>query len=101
GEALFVPKGFEVLNYLRDLFETVRPPEISENAHIQKMKKYMNYIGMGLEPTGEFLHAIRRVTTERDFFQLCKKFLEHDEPMPLEPFALGLKETDVMAGEHL
>ncbi len=101
GEALFVPKGFEVLNYLRDLFETVRPPQISENAHVQKMKKYMNYIGMGIEPTGEFLHAIRRVTTERDFFQLCKKFLEHDEPMPLEPFALALKETDVMAGEHL
>jgi len=101
GESVFVPTGREVLSYLRDLFETVRPPQIKENAHIQKMKKYMNYVGMGIEPTGEFLHEIRRVTTEAEFFNLCARFLEHDEPMPLEPFALDLKETDVMAGEHL
>ena len=101
GERILVPTGRDVLNYLRDLFETVRPPQIKENAHIQKMKKYMNYVGMGIEPTGEFLHEIRRVTTEADFFRLCERFLSHDGPMPLEPFALGLKETDVMAGEHL
>ncbi|MEO7297468.1 MAG: tRNA-dihydrouridine synthase family protein [Verrucomicrobiota bacterium] len=101
GEPIFIPTGHDVLNYLRDLFETVRPPQIKENAHIQKMKKYMNYVGMGIEPTGEFLHEIRRITTEVEFFRLCEKFLNHDEPMPLEPFALGLKETDVMAGEHL
>ena len=27
------------------------------------------------------------------------EFLEHDEPMPLEPFPIALKERDVMAGE--
>ncbi len=101
GEPIFIPTGHDVLNYLRDLFETVRPPHIGENAHIQKMKKYMNYVGMGIEPTGEFLHAIRRATTECEFFQLTGKFLNHDEPMLLEPFSLALKETDVMAGEHL
>jgi tRNA-dihydrouridine synthase B len=101
SEPIFVPTGREVLNYLRDLFETVRPPQIKENAHIQKMKKYMNYVGMGIEPTGEFLHQIRRITTEVEFFGLCKKYLDHDQPMPLEPFTLDLKETDVMAGEHL
>ncbi len=101
GEARFIPTGRDVLSYLRDLFETVRPPQIKELAHVQKMKKYMNYVGMGLEPTGKFLHEIRRVTTETAFFQLCEQFLDHDEPMPLEPFDLGLKETDVMAGEHL
>jgi tRNA-dihydrouridine synthase B len=101
SEPIFVPTGREVLNYLRDLFETVRPPQIKENAHIQKMKKYMNYVGMGIEPTGEFLHQIRRITTEVEFFGLCKKYLDHDQPMPLEPFTFELKETDVMAGEHL
>ncbi len=101
GAALFIPTGHDVLNYLRDLFETVRPPQIKETAHIQKMKKYMNYVGMGIEPTGEFLHEIRRITTEAEFFQLCERFLDHDQLMPLEPFALALKETDVMAGEHL
>jgi tRNA-dihydrouridine synthase B len=101
GEPLFIPSGFQVLEYLRALYETVRPPGIKENAHIQKMKKYLNYIGLGVEPTGKFLHDIRRVTTEVEFFRLCEEYLSHDRPMPLEPFSLDLKETDVMAGEHL
>jgi tRNA-dihydrouridine synthase B len=101
GEALFVPTGHDVLKYLRTLYETVRPPEIRELAQVQKMKKYVNYIGLGVEPTGQFLHQIRRATTEVEFFQICEDYLSHDRPMPLEPFALGLKETDVMAGEHL
>jgi tRNA-dihydrouridine synthase B len=101
GEKTFVPNGFQVLKYLRDLYETVRPPEIKENAHIQKMKKYLNYIGLGVEPTGQYLHHIRRATTETKFFRLCEEYLSHDRPMPLVPFQFDLKETDVMAGEHL
>src|SRR5882724_310336 len=41
-ETLFVPKGCDVLNYLRALFEAVRPPGIKTAAHVQKMKKYLN-----------------------------------------------------------
>lgn len=101
GESVFIPTGFDVLNYIRALYEAVRPPQIKEAAHIQKMKKYLNYIGLGIEPTGRFLHHIRRAATEAEFFRLCEEFLSHDHPMPLEPFSLDLKETDVMAGEHL
>ena len=50
-----------MLKYLRTLYETVRPPEIRELAQVQKMKKYVNYIGLGVEPTGQFLHQIREV----------------------------------------
>ncbi|MDB6019408.1 MAG: dusC 2 [Pedosphaera sp.] len=100
GEPLFVPTGHDVLQYLRTLYETVRPPDIAELAHVQKMKKYVNYIGLGIEPTGQFLHQIRRVSTEVDFFKICEEYLSHDRPMPLEPFNLGLKAGDVMAGEH-
>ena len=101
GEPPFIPTGFEVLDYVRNLYETVRPPQIKESAHIQKMKKYMNYFGLGVEPTGKFLHEIRRATTETEFFRICESYLSHNELMPLEPFSLDLKETDVMAGEHL
>ncbi len=62
------------------------------------MKKYLTFIGLGVEPTGDFLHRIRRTTTRADLFAHCREFLDHDEPMPLEPFALPLKPTDVMAG---
>lgn len=101
GQVPFVPTGREVLAYIRCLYDTVRPPEIRETALVQKMKKFTNYIGLGVEPSGRFLHDIRRVTTEADFFKVCGEFLDHDQPMPLEPYELGLKDTDVMAGEHL
>jgi len=100
GEAVFVPSAPEVLAYVRALYDAVCTPGVRESAQVQKMKKYLNYVGLGVEPTGEFLHRIRRVTTRADFFAVCKEFLSHDRLMPLEPFALSLKETDVLAGEH-
>jgi tRNA-dihydrouridine synthase B len=99
-ETLFVPRGLDVLAYVRALYEAVCSPEILESAQVQKMKKYMNYLGVGAEPTGQFLHQIRRVTTNADFFRVCEEFLNHSEPMPLEPFALELKQSDVMAGSN-
>ncbi len=101
NETLFVPCGQDVLRYLRELFEAVRLPDFKEIFHVQKMKKYMNYVGLGIEPTGQFLHQIRRATTEADFFRICEEFLDHDQPMPLDPFPIALKETDLLAGEHL
>lgn len=100
GEPLFVPRGHDVLQYIRNLFEAVRPPQIAHPAHVQKMKKYLNYIGVGIEPTGQFLHKIRRVSTEQEFFRVCEAYLDHDGPMLLEPYSLELKATDVMAGHQ-
>jgi hypothetical protein len=65
------------------------------------MKKYMNYLGVGVEPSGQFLHQIRRVTTRTDFFSVCENFLNHDQPLSLDPFPLELKPCDIMAGEQL
>ncbi len=101
GEPLFVPRGHDVLAYVNALYDAVCSPAAREVAQVQKMKKYMNYLGLGAEPTGQFLHQIRRVTTKADFFRVCNEFLHHDQPMPLEPFKLDLKAADLLAGEHL
>ena len=98
-EEVFRPSGRDVLQYVHALFAAVTVRGLREASQIANMKKYMNFIGLGVEPSGQFLHAIRRVSTEADFFATCAKFLEHDEPMPLEPFPIALKERDVMAGE--
>jgi tRNA-dihydrouridine synthase B len=100
GKAIFVPRGDEVLAYVQALYEAVCSPGVREASQVQKMKKYMNYLGVGVEPTGEFLHEIRRVSTRADFFRICERFLDHDQPMPLEPFKLKLQEADLMAGEQ-
>jgi len=67
---------------------------------VQRMKKYLNYLGMAVDPEGEFLHRIRRVATRPDFFRVCEEFLDHDRPMLLEPFRLKLHSVDLLAGEH-
>lgn len=101
GESLFVPRGCDVLKYMRDLYEATKPAvDFRESAQVQKMKKYTNFIGVGVDSEGQFLHEIRRVTTECEFFAVCEKFMDHGDPMPLEPFALQLNERDVLAGEH-
>jgi tRNA-dihydrouridine synthase len=99
GAPIFQPSGRHVLDYIAALFDAVSLHGPRETAQVQSMKKYMNFIGLGIEPTGEFLHRIRRVTTEAEFFATCRAFLDHDEPLPLEPFPIPLKERDIMAGE--
>ena len=101
GESITLPTGRDVLGYVGALYESACTPGVPEHAQVQKMKRYMNFLGLGVEPTGAFLHAIRRVTTRAEFFRVCATFLDHGEPMPLEPFAISLKQTDVLAGEHL
>jgi tRNA-dihydrouridine synthase len=101
GEAVFQPRGRDVLEYVHTLYETIATPDVREHSQVQHLKKYLNFVGLGVEPTGRFLHDIRRVTTKADFFRVCREYLEHDRPMPLEPFELPLPERDVMAGEHL
>lgn len=98
GAPVFCPAGRDVLEYVHALYDAVNKPDIRESAQINNMKKYMNFIGLGVEPTGEFLHRMRRTTTRTDFFALCAEFLDHDQSMPLEPFSISLNPTDVMAG---
>ena len=98
GLPVFRPTGRDVLDYVRALHEAVSTPGIRESAQINNMKKYLNFIGLGVEPTGEFLHRVRRSTTRAEFFALCAEFLDHDESMALEPFPIALKPKDVMAG---
>lgn len=84
--------------YVDALYEAISTPGIRESAQINNMKKCLNFIGLGVEPTGELRGQIRRAATRADLFAPCRQFLHHDEPTPLEPFAITVKPTDVMAG---
>jgi tRNA-dihydrouridine synthase len=80
-----LPAGREVLAYVADLWEAQATPGARETAQVQRMKKFMNFIGEGLDPPAPFLHDIRRVTSRADFFRVCAAYLDHDQPMRLEP----------------
>jgi tRNA-dihydrouridine synthase len=85
GEKVILPMGRDVLHYIRELWDNEITPGVREPAQVQRMKKFMNFIGEGI--AGNFLHEIRRVETTADFFRICEEFLNHAEPMPLEPLA--------------
>jgi tRNA-dihydrouridine synthase B len=92
GEPMFVPRGRDVLDYVRTLYDAVCSPAVRESAQVEKMKKYMNFIGLGLDQPEPFLFQIRRVETRLDFFRVCEEFLNHDRPLPLEPVMPETKE---------
>jgi tRNA-dihydrouridine synthase len=85
GEKIKLPAGSDVLAYIRELWDAEVTAGVPESAQVQRMKKFMNFVGEGV---GEkFLHEIRRATTQAGFFRVCEEFLNHGEPMTLEPAA--------------
>jgi tRNA-dihydrouridine synthase len=89
GETIKLPSGRDVLAYVRELWENEITPGVKESMQVQRMKKFMNFIGEGVSE--QFLHDIRRVETTADFFRSCEDSLDHDRPMALEPEAAGDK----------
>jgi tRNA-dihydrouridine synthase len=90
GEKIKLPAGRDVLAYISELWDNEITPGVKESAQVQRMKKFMNFIGDGI---GEkFLHDIRRVTATADFFRVCEEHLGHDEPLALEPLESSNKD---------
>ncbi len=85
GEKLAEPIGRDVLDYIRKLYDAVITPSVSEPAQVHRMKKYLNFIGSGVDDGGAFLHAIRRVSTKVDFFAICEAHLDHGEKWCYSP----------------
>lgn len=67
----------EVREYVERLYRATQNPEIGEKYHVNKMKKYLNFVGQGVDPEGRFLHAMRRASTEAELFAVCDEHLLH------------------------
>jgi tRNA-dihydrouridine synthase len=97
GEKIKMPAGREVLAYIHELWDAEVTVGVREPAQVQRMKKFMNFIGEGV---GEkFLHEIRRVTTRAGFFRVCEEVLNHGDPMMLEPEAAESDNTGSKPGK--
>ena len=97
GESIRYPTGRDVLHYIEALWESQTSPDSPEQAQVQRLKKFMNFLGEGVEPVDKFLFEIRRTQTRADFFRVCADYLDHDEPMRLEPLEVGATSTALMA----
>ncbi len=65
----------DVRDYIDRLYRATQLPEVPELTHIAKMKKYLNFVGQGVDPAGAFLHAMRRAVTEANLFSVCDEHL--------------------------
>ncbi len=85
GEAITYPTGRDVWTYIRALWDSQAAFDKPERVRCERMKKFLNYLGEGVP--APFLHQIRRSQTAAEFHGICGAFLDHDQPMTLEPVA--------------
>jgi len=78
----------EVREYIERLYRATQAPGIPETAHVNKMKKYLNFVGQSVDPEGRFLHEMRRARDEAGLFATCDRHLltEPDRPFANEPY---------------
>ena len=91
GVACFRPTLADVRHYVDRLFEVTHAPAIPEFPHISRMKKFLNFIGLGVDPDGDFLHRMRRAQTASELFSICDAFMVRGgrgtRPFALQPYS--------------
>jgi len=65
----------DVRDYVEQLYHATKHPDFPERAHVNKMKKYLNFVGQGVDAEGRFLHDMRRTSTEAELFEVCDRHL--------------------------
>ena len=79
----------DVREYIERLYRATETPGIAERLHVNKMKKYLNFVGQSVDSHGAFLHDMRRVESERELFAICDRHLLADpqREFSVEPHA--------------
>ncbi len=75
GVSVFCPTLSDVREYIERLYYATQTSGLPERAHVNKMKKYLNFVGQSVDAAGEFLHDMRRDETETELFAICDRHL--------------------------
>ncbi len=90
GQELFKPTLQDVRGYIDDLHRATWSEGIPEKAHLGRLKKFLNFIGLGVDEEGRFLYQMRRAHASPEFFGICDAFLVEggnaEKPFPEEPY---------------
>lgn len=91
GNSYFRPTLGDVRNYIDHLWNTLDQRIVPESHRISRMKKFVNFIGQGIDPHGIFLKRMRRAIEADDFFGICDEFMvnngKKNSLFSTEPFA--------------
>lgn len=72
---IFKPKLGDVFEYIRELETCVSEAGVSAARVAARMKKFLNFIGTGIDAEGAFLHSVRRAESPAEIFRISEKFL--------------------------
>ncbi|HEU5079902.1 MAG TPA: tRNA-dihydrouridine synthase family protein [Opitutaceae bacterium] len=78
----------DVREYVERLYRATQTPGVGEIFHVNKMKKYLNFVGQSVDGTGAFLHDMRRTRSESELFAVCDRHLaaHANSPFAAEPY---------------
>jgi tRNA-dihydrouridine synthase B len=78
----------DVRGYIEVLYRETQASDVPERAHVNKMKKYLNFVGQSVDAAGSFLHDMRRTESEAQLFEVCDRHLlaEPNRAFAAEPY---------------
>lgn len=90
GEPVYRPTLGDVRGYIDLLWTETRREGRPDHLQVSYLKKFLNFVGQGVDPEGAFLHEVRRTRSAEDFFVCCDRHLIEDgrakSPFCDEPF---------------
>jgi tRNA-dihydrouridine synthase len=90
GHGAMVPLLRDVREYVDDLWRAAERPELLDRNRLNRMKKFLNFVGQGVDPEGRFLHEMRRAREVDEFFAICDRHLleggRGGQPFAAEPY---------------
>lgn len=102
SEKVFQPMLEDVYVYVAELYEEFSSSNVPEAKQVARMKKFLNFVGLGVDAEGSFLHQMRRCRTKDELFSICSEFMReegraatpfHDQAPPAgthsSPFSLA------------
>ncbi|OYV48271.1 MAG: dihydrouridine synthase [Verrucomicrobia bacterium 21-51-4] len=75
AKPIFRPTLGDAHGYIKKLYDATWVEGIPENSHLSRLKKFLNFIGLSVDPQGAFLHQMRRCQTFPELWNVCEVFL--------------------------
>lgn len=89
GISVYSPRLSDVREYVDLLHESMLVKGLPDKNHIGLMKKFLNFVGLSVDPDGVFLKEMRRAQNTQELFKICDQHLlsgNEDKLAELEPF---------------
>jgi tRNA-dihydrouridine synthase len=78
GKAVFQPTLLDVRGYIDSLAEAVCLPDMTPLRKAARLKKFLNFVGMSVDPEGAFLKAMRLAQNLDELLRVSDEFLVND-----------------------